>query len=132
MEVKLKNRLSLVFMLTTVIFFLGTVGSCMKLARLSDSRMKEMATRLDVEEKLSLVLKDKAAFEEKAKKLSVELDEVKADLESTKKTLRQEQLVGASLREEFDKIKKRKDLLEIEVKQLKEAQEADKISKSKK
>lgn len=124
----MKNRLILISALLTLIFFIAAIGSCTNVNRLKSSRDKEMATRLDLEEKMSKFTQEKATTEGKLKSASQELEEEKAAHQAIKKALLQEQLVNQSLKEELQKVVKLKEALEED---LKEALVAVKSSKSK-
>jgi len=125
----LKNRVILILVILTVIFFIATVGSCSNVHRYRVARDKEMATRLDLEEKMSKFMQDKTAMQDKINSLTQELGEEKAAHQATKKALLQEQLVNQSLKEELQKVTKLKEALEED---LKEALVTGKTTKSKK
>lgn len=128
MEETLKNRIILILGLLTVIFFIGTASSCSNAQRQKVARDKEMAIRLDLEEKMNKFGQEKLALEKKLNTLSQELAEVQAAGETTQKALLQEQLVNESLKKEVLKVTKLKEKLEED---LKEALVADKSSRSK-
>jgi len=128
MEEGIKNRAILILAILTLIFFIGAVGSCSNTGRLRSGRDKEMATRLDLEEKLSKFTQEKAAAEEKLNSLTQELEAEKTAHQTTKKALLQEELVNQSLKEELQKITKLKEALE---ENLKEALVTDKTKTKK-
>lgn len=117
MEESIKNRVILILGILTIIFFIGTVGSCSNAAHLKSSRDKEMATRLDLEEKISKFVQEKQSIETMVNSLSQELEEEKAAHQATKKALLQEQLVNQSLKEELVKVTKLKEALEEDLKE---------------
>ncbi|MDD5594853.1 MAG: hypothetical protein PHY94_01280 [Candidatus Omnitrophica bacterium] len=129
MEEALKTRVILILAILSVIFFLGTISSCTNAARQKRSRDKEMATRLDLEEKMSKFTQEKQALETKITALSGQLEEEKAAHQATKKALLQEQMVDNSLKEELQKVTKLKEALEED---LKDALSKGKSTKSKK
>ena len=129
MEEFLKNRVILILIIFTAILLIVTVGSCSNVHRYKVARDKEMAQRLDLEEKMNKFTQDKTTMEGKINSLTQELDEEKAAHQATKKALLQEQLVNQSLKEELQKITKLKEALEED---LKEALVTGKVSKSKK
>jgi len=129
MEENLKTRVILILAILSVIFFLGTISSCTNAARQKRSRDKEMATRLDLEEKMSKFTQEKQALETKITVLSGQLEEEKAAHQATKKALLQEQMVDSSLKEELQKVTKLKEALEED---LKDALTKGKSTKSKK
>jgi chromosome segregation ATPase len=129
MEEIIKNRIILILAVLTIMLFIGTVGSCSNAYRHKVARDREMAARLDLEEKISKVSQDKTALEEKLKATGKELEEGKATLEATKKALVEEQLISQSLKEELAKVTKLKEALEED---LKEALVQNKSGKPKK
>jgi len=62
MEDVLKNRIILILAVVTIMFFIITVGSCSNAQRLKGARDKEMATRLDLEEKATKFSQEKTAL----------------------------------------------------------------------
>lgn len=88
-----------------------------------------MATRLDLEEKMSRVLQEKTALENKLKNLEKDLEEEKAAQKSAKSALIQEQLVSQSLKEELAKVNNQ--LQAFKEAELKEASESLKKTKKK-
>ncbi len=108
----IKNRLILVLSIATLIFFLGTLGSCNNIRRSRTAYNREMLTRLDLEEKLSKFTQEKDKAEAKADKLKQDLEAEKAAHQATKNALLQEQLVNKNLKEESDKVTKMKEKLE--------------------
>jgi chromosome segregation ATPase len=129
MEETIKNRIILILAVLTAIFFIGTIGSCRDAFLQKSARDKEMAKRLDSEEKMSKFAQDKTALEEKVKKAENELEEEKTAHQATKKALTQEQLVNQSLKDELQKVTKLKETLEED---LKEALTTSKSPKPKK
>lgn len=129
MEESIRNRLILILAISTAIFFIGTVSSCGNARRQRVARDKEMAVRLDLEEKMSKFNQEKAALEAKMGSLAQGLEEEKAAHQATKKALLQEQLQNQSLKEELQKVVKLKEALEED---LKEALVKGKSAKSKK
>jgi len=128
MEESFKNRIILILAILNIIFFLSLISSCSNVYRQKGARDKEMATRLDLEEKINKFLQDKNTVEEKLKTVDTALEEEKAAHQATKKALVQEQLVNHDLKEELAKLTELKDALEED---LKEALVSDKSSKSK-
>lgn len=126
MEETIKNRIILVLAILTAIFFVATVNSCSNTYRQKTARDKEMAARLDLEEKMNKVTQEKAATEEK---LNKELEEETTAHQATKKSLEQEQLVNQTLKEELQRVTKLKEAIEED---LKEALVKNKSAKSKK
>lgn len=99
-----KDRIILILAILTVIFFIVTVNSCNNASHARAVLNKEVALRLELEEKISKFAQEKTAAEENIKALKQELEKEKATHEVTKKALLQEQLVSQSLKEELEKI----------------------------
>ena len=112
----LKNKLTVILASLLVLFFVGTIFSCMRASRLDSVRGKEMAGRLDAEEKLDKLTHEKAGLEEKLNKATRELAEANTALATAKKVLLQEQLVNESLKDELQKVNKSKVALEEQLK----------------
>jgi|SRR3989338_317368 len=117
MEEAIKNRVILILAILTAIFFIGTVGSCSNVGRLKIYRDKEMAQRLEAEEKINKFMQDKSVAEEKLNAAIQELAEEKVAHQASKKALLQEQLVNQSLKEELQKLTKLKEALEEDLKE---------------
>jgi len=107
----------LILGILVVILFIGTVNSCSNAYRQKTARDKEMAARLDLEEKMAKFTQEKIALEEKAKAEDKELQEQRAAHEATNKALVQEQMVNQSLKEELQKVSKLKEALEEDLKE---------------
>lgn len=116
MEESLKDRIILILLTLTVIFFIGTVSSCSSAIRSKANRDKEMLARIELEERISKFTQDKTAVDSRLNSISSELEAEKSAHEATKKTLLQEQLVNQSLKEELQKITKLKEALEEDLK----------------
>ena len=117
MEESFKNRIILILGILTVIFFIGTVSSCSNAKRQKASRDKEMAARLDLEEKMNKFGQEKLALEKKTNTLSQELAETQAAGETAKEALLQEQLVNNCLKKEILKLTQLKEKLEEDLKE---------------
>jgi len=129
MEESIRNRMILILAVATAIFFIGTISSCNNAHRQRVARDKEMAMRLDLEERMSKFTQEKTTLESKIGNLGQGLEEEKVAHQATKKALLQEQLVNQSLKEELQKIVKLKEALEED---LKEALVKGKVVRSKK
>ncbi|MDD2689773.1 MAG: hypothetical protein PHT41_06465 [Candidatus Omnitrophica bacterium] len=129
MEENIKNRVILILGVLTILFFIVTINSCNNAYRQKTARDKEMATRLDLEERMNKFSQEKNSIVEKLKTAESALEEEKAAAEATKKALVQEQLINQSLKEELQKVTKLKDALEED---LKEALVRSKSTKPKK
>ena len=119
MDEALKNRLVIVLAVLTAIFFFGTLSSCNSAMRHKAAHEKEMASRLQLEEKMGKFSQEKSALEEKAKAKEKEADEAKSELENVKKSLLQEQMVNQSIKEELQKETRLKEALENDLKESK-------------
>jgi len=117
MEELIKNRIILISSILTLIFFMIAIRSCHDVSRYRKAKDKEIATRLDLEEKMNKFTQEKAAVEEKLSSLTQELEEEKVAHQATKKALLQEQLVNQSLKEEIQKVTKLKEALEEDLKE---------------
>ena len=112
MEENIKNRVILILGIITAIFFIGTIGSCASAGRMKSARDKEMASRLDFEEKTTKCAQERNALQERLKAATQALETEKTDHQVTKKALLQEQLVNDSLKDELLKLTKVKEKLE--------------------
>lgn len=129
MEENLKNRVILILAVTAVILFVSTISSCGRAIHQRSVWQKEMAARLDLDEKWSKCTQEINSSAEKLKALSENFEAEKAAHQAIKKALLQEQLVNQSLKDELQKVTKLKEALEED---LKEALTASKAAKSKK
>lgn len=113
MEESIKNRLILILVVLTIIFFMGTIRSCSTARKLKVTLFeldKEKSASWDSEQKINELKKAKDAREK-------ELTDVKAAHEITQKALLQEQLVSKSLKEELERVVKLKEKLEEDLKE---------------
>jgi septal ring factor EnvC (AmiA/AmiB activator) len=115
-EDNLRGRLVLVLGILSVIFLLLWVASCNDVRKFKVARDKEMNIRLESEQKLDEFTKQKTGLEDKINKVQQELAQEKAELQTTKKTLIQEQLISNSLKAELEKISRLKEALEEDLK----------------
>jgi biopolymer transport protein ExbB/TolQ len=113
----LKDRVILGLIILVAIFFIGMIGSCSSAHRLKVVRDKEMATRLDLEEKVNGFTQEKSTLENKLNSVTQELEKEKTAHQETNKALLQEQLVNQSLQEEIKKLTKLKETLEEDLKE---------------
>ena len=132
MEESLKNRIILILAILSAIFFIGNISSCTNAQRQKSARDKEMAARLDLEEKMNKFTQEKTDIETKFNNLASELEEEKAAHQATKKALVQEQLVNQSLKEELGKITKLKEALEEDLKEALTKEKSATATKTKK
>ena len=118
MEENIKGRAIIVLSILTVLLLVLNIGSCANSFNQSSARKKEMAQRIELEEKLSKFNQEKVIIIDKVKAKDKELDEEKAAHQATKKALVQEQLVVQSLKEDLQKVVKIKESLEEELKKV--------------
>jgi len=116
MKERLKDPLIMLLFVMCVVFFVGMIGSCSSARGQKVARDKEMAARLDLEEKMDKFAREKTSTEEAVKTLSQALEEEKLAHEATKKVLTQELLINQSLKEELQKLTKIKEALERDLK----------------
>jgi ATP-dependent Lon protease len=102
----MRNRIILILAILSAVLFISTLSSCRNLIRQKTIRDKEMALRLDLEEKMNKFSQERFALLESLKAKEKELEEEKDNHERTKKALAQEQLVNMGLREEIQKVKR--------------------------
>jgi len=112
-----KPNLTLVLGVVCIILLVSLIGSCATAQQQKAARQKEIATRMDAEEKMAALQQEKAAVEQTVTALSKTLEELKASSEADKKVLMQEQLVNKSLREELQKLTKLNVALEQDLKE---------------
>ncbi len=117
MEEGAKNKLILILVVLTAIFFVTTLGSCNNYRMQKLAHNKEMVTRLDLEEKMAKFIQERGSLEQKLSSTTQGLEEEKAAHQATKKVLLQEQLVNQSLKEELEKVTKLKEKLEDDLKE---------------
>ena len=116
MEDMFKGRLIVILAVLSLILFVFNIGSCANSYSQSSARKKEMAQRMDLEEKMSKFIQEKAVILEKLKAKEKELEEEKVSCQATEKDLVQEQLVGQSLKDELQRVTKLKEVLEEDLK----------------
>jgi Skp family chaperone for outer membrane proteins len=107
-----KVKSSLIFMVLATIFFILSILLSRQVNLQRAERDKEMAARIDLEEKLNKAAKEKTTLEEKLKSTEAKLEEEKISHGTTKKILSQEQLINQSLKEELVKVTKLRETLE--------------------
>ena len=125
----LKKKLVLILAALCLLLFFVSIKSCANAGRQKTARDKEMATRLDLEEKTSGIYREKAILEEKLKAKEKELAEETATRQAVQKALTQEQSTSQDLKNDLSKMTGQKDALEDE---LKGCQALEKSKKDKK
>jgi len=116
MEENIKSRIILILAILTLIFFVGCLKSCGTASRQKQARDKEMASRMDLEEKINKISQEKSTLEEKSQAMEKQLHDLELECQQAKKSLVQEQLVSQSLKEELSKVSRLKDTLEEDLK----------------
>jgi hypothetical protein len=118
MDVKTLFQKKPVLMLAilSLVLFVFNIGSCISSHGQNVELKKEMAQRLDTEERMTRANQEKAALLEKLKIKEKESEEDKDALQATRKALTQEQLVCRNLQDELSKVNKLKEALEDNLK----------------
>lgn len=111
-----KGKPVVVLSILSLVLFVFNIGSCASSYSQNAARRKEMAQRMDSEEKMVRTNQEKAALLEKFKAKDKELEEEKAAGQIAKKALVQEQLVCQNLKDELQKVTKLKEALEDDLK----------------
>jgi septal ring factor EnvC (AmiA/AmiB activator) len=112
MQEATKNKLLLILSVVAVLFFLGMAKSCGDAYLQKKMRDKEIARRLDLEEKLDRINRDKGIDSDKLKGLNAELEMQKNARQEAETALVQQQLEAKELQEELEKINQQKKALE--------------------
>lgn len=116
MEEGVKNKLILALAILTAIFLIFSISSCFSSCRKKAQIGREMALRMDLEEKVSRFNQEKVKLEKSINDLNQSIAQEKKAHEATKKSLSEEKLVNKSLKEELDKVTKLKEKLEEDLK----------------
>lgn len=118
-----KNKLILILVFFSILLVIISLRSCSISQRTKEVRDKEIAARLDLEEKVSKIEQQKTNLEKKINNLGKELEQEKSAHEAVKKSLDDEKLENNRLRDELEKVNRLKEKLE---ENLKEALVSDK------
>ncbi len=113
----LKNKMTIAVSALAALCFVFAIGSCSQATRQKSAREKEMAQRLDAEERLSVFNREKVALEERIAALQKELQAQKDSFEQAKAETAQEQSVNESLKLEIEKLNRLKTTLESNLKE---------------
>ena len=116
MEEGVKNKFILILTILTIIFFISSISSCLDNRRQRADRDKEMAQRMDLEEKMTNVSAESAKLEKKIEDLNRLIEEEKAAHGKTQEALSKEQELNKTLIDELDKMTKLKGALEEDLK----------------
>jgi hypothetical protein len=112
-----KNRIIIISGILSLIFCIVAVTSCNRAMRQDTRHRQEMLKRMNAEEALSNVGREKETAQKKLDASVKELTSAKQELEQTKRTLLQEQLISQSLKEDVLKLTKLKEKLEDDLKE---------------
>lgn len=118
MKDNIKNTVIILLALLTGVFLVISFSSYNNSRKQKLSRDKEMATRLDLEEKLNKVAQGKSAVEQELKNIFKNLEEEKIAHEATKKTLSEQESSIQNLKEELGAALKLKEKLEADLKEV--------------
>lgn len=117
MEENIKGRAIIILAILTLLLFILNIGSCASSFSQGSARRKEMAQRMDLEEKFGKLNQEKAAVIDKLKVKDKELDDEKTAHMVSKKALLQEQMISQSLKDDLQKLTKVKESLEAQLNQ---------------
>ena len=117
MKEMFKEKPVVILGILSLILFVLNIGSCASSYSQNAARRKEMAQRMDIEEKMVKANQEKAALLEKLKAKDKESEEEKTACQAAKKALVQEQLVCQNLKDELQKVTKLKESLEENLKE---------------
>lgn len=117
MEDRVKNRIIIALGIFSAILLISTVSSCNGLRSKEQKWRKEMAQRLDSEEKMQKAVQEQAVLAEQVDKTGKTLQESAKELETTKRLLLQEQMVNQNLKAEIVKLGKLREALEEDLKE---------------
>ncbi len=112
-----KNKLILILTLFSILLIVISFRSCSVNQKTRAVRDKEIATRLDLEEKVFKIEQQKANLEKKVTNLGKELEQEKAARESADKSFNEEKLENNKLRDELEKLTGLKEKLEENLKE---------------
>lgn len=112
-----KNKLILILVLFSILLIIISLRSCGINRKTREVRDKEIATRLDLEEKVSKIEQQKDNLEKKITNSDKELEQEKAAHEVTKKSLNDEKSENDRLRDELEKTTRLKEKLEENLKE---------------
>lgn len=103
----MKDRIAIILAILSVVFLFATLSSCNSAMRQKRLRDKEMAARLQMEEKMNKFSQERSVLEERIKVKEKEAQEARLALEETNKALEQAQMVSQGLKDELQKATKK-------------------------
>ncbi|MFH1414113.1 MAG: hypothetical protein ABIG56_04635 [Candidatus Omnitrophota bacterium] len=116
MEESLKNRMILILVILSSILSIGMISSCNNAYRQRAAREKEMAVRIDLEEKMNKFLQETNMLNVNLKRLEKELEVEQLARKQAEATLSKSQGVNTILQNEIKKEIKLKETLEEDLK----------------
>ncbi|MFH1413302.1 MAG: hypothetical protein ABIG56_00430 [Candidatus Omnitrophota bacterium] len=116
MEESLKNRVILILVVLSVILSIGMIGSCNNAYRQRAAREKEMAVRIDLEERMNKFLQETNMLNVNLKRLEKELEVEQLARKQAEATLSKSQSVNTILQDEINREVKLKEALEEDLK----------------
>lgn len=112
-----KNKLILILALFSILLVITSLRSCSISQKTREVRDKEIAARLDLEEKVSKIEQQKSNLEKKVTNLGKELEQEKAAYETANKSFNDEKSENDRLRDELEKAARLKEKLEENLKE---------------
>ena len=112
-----KDKKILTLVILVFVFFIIAVGSCSQSRRQKTIIKQEISKRMDLEVQIANFQNQEKGLKDNLLTSQQELNQIKQELEVTKKALSQEKLINSSLKKELDKVSKLKEALEEDFKQ---------------
>ncbi|MFH1354581.1 MAG: hypothetical protein ABIH19_00320 [Candidatus Omnitrophota bacterium] len=116
MEENLKNRVILILVVLSAILSIGLISSCNNAYRQRAAREKEMAVRIDLEERMNNFLQEANMLNVNLKKLEKELEAEQLARKQAEAILSKSQSVNTILQNEIKREVKLKETLEEDLK----------------
>ena len=117
MEEGLRNRVILVLLILNIIFIVATLSLSSKLNNKKDQHLKELQTRIEIEEKMYNMQREKKDWDKIKKSLEDELAQKESAYNTVNEDFLESQEEIKNLREELDKVIKLKETLEEDLKE---------------
>lgn len=102
----MKNPLVAILIILTCLFLAISVDSCRRTQQHRRLRDKEMSMRLDLEEKMNILAREKETLDQKLGKAGKEVEEEILSHQATKNALLEEQLRSQNLAGELENLNK--------------------------
>ncbi len=116
MEENLKIRVILILLILNVIFILSTISLSVKLTNKETQRQSELRNRLEMEEKIIIVERDKERWDRMKQEFEQEIAKSKSAYEAMNEAFLKSQQEVDSLKDELNKLGKLKETLEDDLK----------------